>query len=326
MIVVKPHSECVNVVACHPDGDVLASVSQDGWVKAWNPATLHAETPTWAVDAETGDVEANDAEEDDWFIFTLENFSGVSHAQFTPDGKSLVTSGWSRHLRAWDARTGEPQWQVRKSRGIGGVGTLVISRDGSHVAFAGGAIGINEKIDVLDLKTLEIVRTLRGHDDACGALAAGPDGFASGGADKHVRFWSWDTRRCYHDLGLRGVVRGIGFSPAGTHFAASGGSVIMVWDMDLPPRSRGRRKPGRVRHFRGHTDQVQSLEFSPDGNTIASAAHDGTLRIWDVATGGEVRAFAPKVGQLHAVAFAPDGLTLAFGSERGHVGILDVGE
>ena len=124
---------------------------------------------------------------------------------------------------------------------------------------------------------------------------------------------------------MRGIVRGLIFSPDGMHLAAAGGSIVMVWEMVLPPSKRGRRRPGKVRRFRGHTDQIQTLDFSPDGTQIASSAHDGTVRLWDVASGAEVRAFAPKVGKLHGVAFAPDGLTLAFSSDKGHVGIIDLG-
>ena len=97
----------------------------------------------------------------------------------------------------------------------------------------------------------------------------------------------------------------------------------MVWDMVRPPSGRGRRKPAKLRQLRGHTDQIQCLDFSPDGLTIASSSHDGTVRTWDAAGGDEIRAFHPKVGQLHHVAFAPDGLTVAFSSEKGHVGVID---
>ena len=97
----------------------------------------------------------------------------------------------------------------------------------------------------------------------------------------------------------------------------------MVWDMLPAERKNTKRKPGLLRQFRGHTDQIQALDFSPDGQTLASAAHDGTVRVWDVASGMERLALAPKVGPLHHVAFSPDGLTLAFTSENGHVGLFD---
>jgi WD40 repeat protein len=313
MIVIQPHTDCVNVTCFSPDGSRLASVSEDGWAKVWSPSDLHTGTPVWEVEAEAND------EKKGGYSFSY----GLSDAKFTADSQILLTTGWRRHLRAWDVKTGEPRWEFQKPSGFSGIGTLTVSRDGAQLAFSGGQMGSPERVFVLDVKTQRDLKTLDGHNNACGALAAGPEGLASGSADKHVKFWAWDTGECYHDLALRGIVRGLVFSPDGSRFAAAGGAVVMVWDM-IAPEGKGRRKPTALRRFRGHTDQIQCLDFSPDGNTIASAAHDGTVRTWDVASGAEIRAYAPKVGQLHHVAFAPDGLTLAFTSEKGHLGILDL--
>ncbi|MCS6865170.1 MAG: hypothetical protein RMJ56_13440 [Gemmataceae bacterium] len=315
MIVIQPHQACVNVVCFSPDGSRLASVSEDCYAKVWDPMELHTGQPLWEVDAEAD----HDDDELWWWSGT-----GLSHAQFTPNGQLLITSGWSRHLRAWDVTTGRAKWEIRKPRGFGGVGVLVISRDGSRLAFAGGQIGIPERVFIVDLNHPKLEKSVKGHDDACGALAAGPEGFVSGGADKHVKLWSWQSGRCYCDLALRGVVRGLMVSPDGSRLAASGGAVVMVWDMLEPQRKHGRRLPGKLRQFRGHNGQVQSIDFSPNGQLIASAAHDGTIRLWDAASGAELRTFAPKIGPLHHVAFSPDGLTVAFSSERGHIGLLDL--
>src|SRR5262245_42350984 len=61
----------------------------------------------------------------------------------------------------------------------------------------------------------------------------------------------------------------------------------------------------------GHTDPVFSVVFSPDGQFLASASADGTVRLWDVATGQEIRRFRGHQGEVLSVTFAPDGRTLA---------------
>lgn len=66
-------------------------------------------------------------------------------------------------------------------------------------------------------------------------------------------------------------------------------------------------EPGEVRQFRGHTQRVTGVAFSPDGRLAASASWDGSLRLWDVATGQERRRLGDNLGQLGGVAFSPDG-------------------
>jgi len=41
--------------------------------------------------------------------------------------------------------------------------------------------------------------------------------------------------------------------------------------------------------FTGHTDEIKSLAFSPDGKLIVSGSSDKSIKLWDAATGKEIR-------------------------------------
>jgi WD40 repeat protein len=71
---------------------------------------------------------------------------------------------------------------------------------------------------------------------------------------------------------------------------------------------------------------VETLAFSPDGKTLASAGRDQSIILWDVATGQPLG--QPLTGHeewVTSVAFAPDGQTLASGSYDTTIILWEVG-
>jgi serine/threonine protein kinase/dipeptidyl aminopeptidase/acylaminoacyl peptidase len=53
--------------------------------------------------------------------------------------------------------------------------------------------------------------------------------------------------------------------------------------------------------------EINGLALSPDGKTIATGGDNGTVKFWDLSTGGLVREFRASQGQIFQVAWTPDG-------------------
>jgi WD40 repeat protein len=73
----------------------------------------------------------------------------------------------------------------------------------------------------------------------------------------------------------------------------------------------------------GHTGRVRAVGVAPGGSWLATASEDGTVRIWDAATGEHRATLVGHTDRVTAVAVAPNGTWLATASEDGTVRIWD---
>jgi WD40 repeat protein len=73
----------------------------------------------------------------------------------------------------------------------------------------------------------------------------------------------------------------------------------------------------------GHEGAINRLDYSPNGERIASAGEDGTVRLWNASKGDELLSL-PHPDAVTDLDFSPDGQRLATGAADGFIRLWDV--
>ncbi len=290
------HTYSVNSVSFSPDGNLIASASEDATIRLWN--------------VKSGEL-----------IRTLVGHTAfVNSVSFSPDGNFIASASNDNTIRLWDVKNGE---QIRTLDGhTDNVNSVSFSPDGNLIASgAGKSVGetTDNTIRLWDVKSGKQIRTLVGHSYFVNSVSFSPDGnfIASSSWDQTIRLWNVKSGQQIRTLaGHSDGVNSVSFSPDGNLIAsASVDETIRLWDV----------KSGRqVRMLAGHTTSVNSVSFSPDGNFIASASTDNTIRLWDVKNGEQIRTIDGHTSSVNSVSFSPDGNFIASASDDNTIRLWDV--
>ncbi|KAJ4922270.1 hypothetical protein JOQ06_021614 [Pogonophryne albipinna] len=114
---------------------------------------------------------------------------------------------------------------------------------------------------------------------------------------------------CRSLTGHKTPVECVQFNPSEEQVVAGSQSgSIRVWDLEAAKilRTLMGHKKGYVFRYKGHTQAVRSLAFSPDGKWLASASDDCTIKLWDLTQGKTITEFKSHTAAVNIVQFHPN--------------------
>jgi WD40 repeat protein/serine/threonine protein kinase len=321
----KGHAGSVDHLAFNPESTLLATGGADGTLRIWDT---------------TGGENA---------ITIPQTGSSSENAELSPDGQTLLTvsnRGTGKSIRLWDARAGEPRTgsietgqKVVSHDWAGGGKRLFVGDAGKRVTVLDAASGKvvrtfgvdaegpyvtalspDEKwyahsvggnaIKVRDAQTGVEVRTIKGSGDPLHRLVFSPDGSRLLGVDDHGVLKIWDVANGHQTAAteLPGFyVMRVRFSPDGKHVAVCGNrSQFLTGEVRILDAESTRE----VLSLKGHTLNVIDGAFSPDGQRLATASADRTIRLWDLATGQEILKLTGYEGAVLSLRFVAGGRRL----------------
>ncbi|MFH0992128.1 MAG: caspase family protein [bacterium] len=304
----KGHSSTVNSLSLSPDGTVIASGSADKSIRLWE---LDAIMPSMILIGYTSPIQKISLSVDGKLLATAHGSEGILGSR-------------NESVRLWDLATGQG---IKSFSGhLSTVTCVAVSLNGKLLASG----SMDNRVKIWDISIGKELKTLDSKSTVF-SVAFSLDGktLATGGSDKYLRLWdteSWqETKSAQHE----DAVLAIAYSPNGKILATGIGSSIglpsfskkrdiQLWDAKTGEGIRSLKEPGRGERPLDCPPDIYSLSFSPDGKLLVAGCIDGTIKIWDIASGQFLISIEAHSNFVLSVAFSPDGKLLASSSGGGY--------
>lgn len=229
----------------------------------------------------------------------------VLQAMFSSNHHQLVTAGEDGTIRFWsiDDKTVERVllWDEALSRqGASQPAITAIALTGDEQQIVASAQNVNE-IQVWSMASGMPRFKLGGFRQPVTHLAVNGNWIAAASRDRTVRIWQADTGKLQAQLTQTAPFSGLSFSPDGQRLITTSGNIVQVWQV----------KTGQAKQIFRHAGAVTSATFDPTTQTVVTGTKDGTIRIWDIATGQVQQTLNPGTVAIAQMRFSPDGQFLA---------------
>jgi WD40 repeat protein len=266
----QPKKSGVNSVSFNQEGDKLATAGNDGIVKIWDINGSLISTIT----AHVGRVETV-------------RFNPKNDQEIATSSSDDPTSVNSSTVRIWDWKNQKLLAELRGHQGS--VESIRYSDNGITLATAGKE---DAKIRVWNTNKILLSnnRLSVGHGERINSVRfnSKADQYVTAGDDGIVRLWKTDTNQLLAEfINYEGKVRfkSNRFNPKNDAQIAVGDSLGEVHILEYD----GHFIEEKIKFTKKHSDEIESLNFSPNGKLIGTASLDKTVRIWNVKDGAIIK-------------------------------------
>ena len=292
---------------------ILASGGEDGAIKLWS-VDGNGGTEIKSIEAHSDRI--NDVE----LITKPCPSNGNKQCAKASDRLSVISASDDGEVKLWKLSDSSLVQTYTHSEAVTSI--TYLSNDESDKPDILAAGTRNGKIYVWDGSGF-LQQTLAGHPGGTLGVRFMPqrdrqkDSYelVSTGADKTIRTWQVFKRYGEQAEGIYSVAN----SPTSPdlYVAADVNGRLNLWHTN----AEGGQEI--INTLAGHEKTISQIKYSPDGNLIASASWDKTIKLWDAKTGKLVDTLTAK-DAVNSITFSPDGRTLVSGSEDKTIKIWDI--
>ncbi|KIJ10804.1 hypothetical protein PAXINDRAFT_119273 [Paxillus involutus ATCC 200175] len=275
---------CVLAVAASSDGDWMATGGQEKSITIWNAATRNK-------------------------VVVLEGHRGtVLSLAFSPDSARVVSGSEDKTVIVWRATTARGERLLGRLRGhTGAVRCVCFSPNGDKIVSCDGVDIRIWNSQSGDQVVLRRIASPFAHTNWVCSIAVSTNGkfMASASRDKTIRLWDTSTfTQIGPTLQCDVEVWSVAISPAGSHLVSGGdhGRNITLWNATTCEKAI---------ELEGHSNDVRSLEFSPDSARVVSGSTDKTVIIWSTTTTTTTTTGKSHPDIITSITLSPNGKFMA---------------